>query len=113
MTLYYAYGIPDVDEIQHNDAVGIAENAVREKYQLSDEQMNRYQVFCESFDISGKLHEGHAVNGFRRSPKKCFRGCLICETAPERQPAISVPEIVLFLSESILRFRSVRPPPRR
>lgn len=59
MTLYYAYGMPGADEISHDDAVRMAKEAVKEKYRLADEQMKRYQVFCESFDISGKLREGN------------------------------------------------------
>ncbi len=59
MTLYYAYGIPSSDELQHDDAVRIARDLIREKYQIADAQMARYDPFCEAFDISGKLYHGN------------------------------------------------------
>ncbi|MBR1708476.1 MAG: hypothetical protein IJ719_06585 [Clostridia bacterium] len=59
MTLYYAYGIPDTDELQHDDAVSIARDLIMEKYQIPDAQMSRYYTLCEAFDISGKLYDGN------------------------------------------------------
>ncbi len=59
MTLYYAYGIPGADELQHDEAIRIARDLIKEKYQLSDAQMTRYHLLCEAFDISGKLYDGN------------------------------------------------------
>ncbi len=59
MTLYYAYGIPDIDELQHDDAVSIARDLIMEKYQIHDAQMTRYYTLCEAFDISRKLYNGN------------------------------------------------------
>ena len=59
MTLYYAYGIPDTDELQHDDAVSIARDLIMEKYQIPDAQMSRYYTLCEAFDFSGKLYDGN------------------------------------------------------
>lgn len=32
---------------------------IKEKYQLSDAQIEKYYSFCEAFDISGKLFDGN------------------------------------------------------
>ena len=57
MTLYYAYGIPSADELQHDEAIMNARDLIKEKYQLSDAQIEKYYSFCEAFDISGKLYD--------------------------------------------------------
>ena len=59
LTLYYAYGIPSADEFQHDEAIRIARDLIKEKYQLSDAQIEKYYSFCEAFDISGKLFDGN------------------------------------------------------
>ena len=59
MTLYYAYGIPSADELQHDEAIRKARDLIKEKYQLSDAQIEKYYSFCEAFDISGKLYDGN------------------------------------------------------
>ena len=59
MTLYYAYGVPGSDELQHDESIRIAKDLIKEKYQLSDDQMNKYYSFCEAFDISEKLYDGN------------------------------------------------------
>lgn len=59
MTLYYAYGIPSADELQHDEAIRKARDLIKEKYQLSDAQIEKHYSFCEAFDISGKLYDGN------------------------------------------------------